>query len=44
MGKLGGVVYWFAEISVCKDMKESNSPLKFWDYYAEQCVLINNLT
>ena len=25
-------------------MKDSYSPLKFWDYYVEQGVLINNLT
>ena len=29
---------------VCKDMKDSDSPLKLWDYYAKQRVLINNLT
>ena len=30
--------------AVHKDMKESGSPLKFWDYCAERRVLINNLT
>ena len=30
--------------AVCKDMKDSDSPLKFWDYCAERRVLINNLT
>ena len=30
--------------AVRKDMKDSDSPLKFWDYCAEQRVLINNLT
>ena len=29
--------------AVRKDMKDSDSPLKFWDYYAERRVLINNL-
>ena len=26
-----------------KDMKDSDSPLRFWDYCAERSVLINNL-
>ena len=30
--------------AVRKDMKDSDSPLKFWDYCAERHVLINNLT
>ena len=30
--------------AVRKDMKESDSPLKFWDYCAKRRVLINNLT
>ena len=30
--------------AVCKDMKESDSLLRFWDYCVEQRVLINNLT
>ena len=30
--------------AVCKDMKYSDSLLKFWDYCAERRVLINNLT
>ena len=30
--------------AVRKDMKDSDSPLKFWDYCAERRVLINNLT
>ena len=30
--------------AVRKDMKASDSPLKFWDYCAERRVLINNLT
>ena len=30
--------------AVGKDMKESDSPLKFWDYCAKRRVLINNLT
>ena len=25
-------------------MKDSDSPLRLWDYCAERCVLINNLT
>ena len=29
---------------VCKNMKDSDSPLKFWDYYVEQRVLFNSLT
>ena len=30
--------------AVRKDMKDSDSPLKFWDYCAERRALINNLT
>ena len=30
--------------AVHKDMKDSDSPLKFWDYCAERRVLTNNLT
>ena len=30
--------------TVRKDMKDSDSPLRFWDYYAERRVVINNLT
>ena len=30
--------------AVCKDMEDSDSPLKFLDYCVEQRVLINNLT
>ena len=30
--------------AVRKDMKDTDSPLKFWDYCAERCVKINNLT
>eukprot|EP00957_Ditylum_brightwellii_P135713 10349584-Ditylum_brightwellii.AAC.1 len=30
--------------AVSKDMKESNSPLIFWDYCLECCARINNLT
>ena len=30
--------------AVRKDMKDSDSPLKFWDFCAERRVLINNLT
>ena len=30
--------------AVCKDIKESDSPLNFWDCCAERRVLINNLT
>ena len=30
--------------AVWKDMKDSDSPLKFWDYCTERRVLINNLT
>ena len=30
--------------AVRKDMKDLDSPLKFWDYCAERRVLINNLT
>ena len=30
--------------AVRKDMKDSDSPLRFWDYCAERRVLINNLT
>ena len=29
---------------VCKDMKESNCPLRFWDYCLERRVRIYNLT
>ena len=29
---------------VRKDMKDSDSPLRFWDYCAKRRVLINNLT
>ena len=29
---------------VRKDMKNSDSPLRFWDHCAERRVLINNLT
>ena len=30
--------------AVRKDMKDLDSPLKFWDYCAERRILINNLT
>ena len=30
--------------AVRKDMKDTDSPLKFWDYCAKRRVLINNLT
>ena len=30
--------------AVCKDMKESNCPLRFWDYCLERRVQIYNLT
>ena len=30
--------------SIRKDLKEKDSPLVFWDYYAERRQLINNLT
>ena len=30
--------------AVRKDMKDSDSPLRFWDYCAERRVLIDNLT
>ena len=30
--------------AVCKDIKDSDSPFRFWGYCAERRVLINNLT
>ena len=30
--------------AVRKDMKDTDSPLRFWDYCAERRVKINNLT
>ena len=30
--------------AVCEDMKDADSPSRFWDYCAERRVLINNLT
>jgi len=30
--------------AVCKDMKEADSPLAFWDYCVERHARINNLT
>ena len=43
-GNLAELYIGLLKEAVCKDMKESDSPLKFWDYCAEQRVLINNLT
>ena len=44
VGQPGRVVYRFVEKAICKDMKKSDSPLRFWGYCAERRVLINNLT
>jgi len=30
--------------AIRKDMKETNSPLVFWDYCAKRCAKINNMT
>ena len=43
-GNLAELYIGLLKEAVRKDMKDSNSPLKFWDYCAERRVLINNLT
>ena len=42
-GNLAELYIGLLKEAVCKDMKESDSPLRFWDYCAERRVLINNL-
>ena len=43
-GNLAELYIGLLKEAVRKDMKDSNSPLKFWDYCAKRRVLINNLT
>ena len=43
-GNLAELYIVLLKEAVRKDMKDSDSPLKFWDYCAERRVLINNLT
>ena len=43
-GNLAELYIGLLEEAVRKDMKDSDSPLRFWDYCAEQRVMINNLT
>ena len=43
-GNLAKLYIGLLQEAVRKDMKDSDSPLRFWDYCAERRVLINNLT
>ena len=43
-GNLAELYIGLLKEAVRKDMKDSDSPLRFWDYCAERRVMINNLT
>ena len=44
LGNLSELYIGLLKEAVQKDMKDFDSPLRFWDYCAECCALINNLT
>ena len=43
-GNLAELYIGLLKEAVRKDIKDSDSPLQFWAYCAERCVLINNFT
>ena len=43
-GNLAELYIGLLKEAVRKDMKDSDSPLRFWDYCEDSRVLINNLT